>query len=59
MVISLSDILDIVIIAALGAYFIVGLVVVVFLFLRGPKMSLPPKNGMLWEAKDHDRNMWW
>jgi hypothetical protein len=59
MAISLSDILGIIIVAALGAYFIVGLVVVLFLFFRGPKMLSPPRNGMLWEKKDHERNMWW
>lgn len=59
MVISVSDILEIILVAAVGAYLIVGLVVVLFLLFRGPKWSFPPKNGMLWEAKDHDRNMWW
>jgi hypothetical protein len=59
MAISLSDILGIIIVAALGAYFIVGLVVVLFLIFRGPKMSLPPRNGMLWEEKDNERNVWW
>ena len=59
MAISLSDILEIIIVAALGAYFIVGLGVVMFLIFRGPKMSLPPRNGMLWEKKDNERNLWW
>jgi hypothetical protein len=59
--ITFADVLGIVVLAALGSYFIVGLAVVGFLFFRGPKWprrGLP--RGMLWEPKDHRRNTrWW
>lgn len=59
--ITFDDILGIIIVAALGSYFIVGFVVYLFVISRRPKRpdQLLPK-GMLWEAKDHEWNMrWW
>ena len=59
--ITFSDILGIIIVAALGSYFIVGLAVVGFVFFRGPKWSdRPLPQGMVWEPKHHKRNTrWW
>lgn len=59
--ITFDDVLGIIIVAALGSYFIVGLVVYGFVLFRGPKWpDRPLPQGMLWEAKDHKWNTrWW
>ena len=59
--ITLDDVLEIIIVAALGSYFIVGVLVYCFVIFRRPKQPdrLLPK-GMLWEPKDHQWNTrWW
>lgn len=56
--ITSGDVLEIIVVAALGSYFVVGLIVVCFVIPRRPKPSsrpLPP--GMLWEPKNHNREM--
>lgn len=59
--ITFNDVLGIIVVAALGSYFVVGVAVYCFVISRRPKRPdrpLPP--GMLWEAKDHEWNTrWW
>jgi hypothetical protein len=59
--ITFEDILGIIVIAALGSYFIVGLAVVLLVVSRRPKRpDQPLPRGMLWESKDHEWNTrWW
>jgi hypothetical protein len=59
--ITFGNILEIIVVAALGSYFIVGFAVICFLLSRRPK---PPNRllprGMLWEPKDHEwATRWW
>jgi len=59
--ITFEDVLGIIVMAALGSYFIVGLAVVLFVISRRPKRpDRPLPRGMLWESKDHEWNTrWW
>jgi hypothetical protein len=53
--ITFEDISEIIVVAALGSYFIVGLVVICFLASRRPKLQdRPLPGGMLGEPKDHE-----
>ena len=53
--ITFGNILEIIVVAAVGSYFIVGLVVICFLVSRRPKRpNRPLPRGMLWELKDHE-----
>ena len=51
---TFGNVLEIIVVAALGSYFIVGFAVICFVISRRPK---PPNRllprGMLWEPKDH------
>lgn len=53
--ITFGNILEIVVVAALGSYFIVGALVICFLIFQRPKLSNRPlPRGMLWEPKDQE-----
>jgi hypothetical protein len=59
--ITFNDVLEIIVVAALGSYFIVGLAVLCFVIARRPKRpDRPLPRGMLWEPKNHEWNTrWW
>ena len=40
----------------MAIYLLIGLLVVGFIAVRPPKLRHPPRNGLLWDKKDHVRN---
>jgi hypothetical protein len=38
-------------------YLIIGFLIVAFIISRGLKLRQPPNNGLLWDKKDHARNV--
>ncbi len=55
-----TSIIGIVLVCLVGAYLLVGLCVVGYIFFfRGPVLSRLPRAGMLWEQRYHKRNSSW